>query len=1673
MADAPSQPNRKRILLIEDEPRTRIVLWDKLRIAGFDIELAPNGHLALEKLRNARFDAIFMDLLLPFVKGVEVIREARRIKNFGEHPIYVCTSAALMNVWTKRGTNAGATRVFDKAATPVDDIVAEVAADLLGHRRPETRKPVPVGNPSKAQPAKPLKFKPEKPSRAKSILRTIASMRLSSITKGLLGRSDKKALAPPTPKTTAKGAPPTAPTAQTPAPAAEQGPPAASEPNPVAPPPPTQTKTRTQSQTPAAPSAEPAPATSIRAAIPSATGSSVLTLDGSGTITAAEGACAIMFGWESLDLVGKPLKILVKETLVTQLEQFMKPGAAASGNQPSSLKVVARRKNGTEFPASITRLAWSSDTSMTGKSGASASWTAVFRDLSVAAHPLPPASVAAAAQQQNRAPEAAGSSARETVSLLEQTEARMDQANQELRRQFESLAIEAARNREALANAQNECHQLSGKVDSHDTELVLARTALEREIESRNLLEQQLQTLTRLKADLEAQVAAQREAMQNVSAQMRQQLDEAKHAYESEAARAQGLERELTRLRETQDQLTSRTTAEQNAAADFKQQAEQLESRLGVLTAEIARLKSELENQAAERQRFEAEWQQQLNTAKAAAEKAEGAWAEEVARNKQFEERLRGLTNSLKQEQVDRAKRFGEELTELRQSRDELKAKLATEQQAGAESKRKSEEFERQLRASAAEVERVRTDKEKQAAEQQRLEAEFRKQLESAESLSRKLEGALLAAAERSKRFEDELAGLRQSRDELHARLAAEQAAAAESKRRIEELDRQLRQNAAELERVKAELAKVERGHPFEHKLANLQQQRDELSGKLTSEHQVTEQSRQRSQELEGRLRDNTAELDRVKADREKHAREQATLETELRSQLSTAKSAAERAETALQAKVAQCRQYEQQLSGLQQARGELEGKLATLRQAAAESKSRSRDLENRMRESAAELERLKAEREKQASEQATLESALQGQLADAQSAARRAEAACREESARCQSLEQEQASLRQERDAVKAMLAAEKQATAELTRRNEELDRIHRAGASELKRLKEEAESRAHDRASMDSELRAELETFKTRAARAEGDVAALSTRHSTLEAALLEESERNRQWEEEAAHLREERDEFRSQWAAELQACDDFKARIRELEARLQESADAFARLRAETDERAQDTRLELDLRQQLHDAKAAAKDAEAALKSLQQETENLRRERLDLCDKITAEKQSSVKTKRRVKELEKQLRDIASGFATSKVELERRAAERSRATGDLMAELESARAAAAQTEADRQEQIERCRSLEKELAETKLARNESEFKVESLESRVSQLSATASQLEERLRTNAAELGRTKAALEHHTEFQSQQAEVTHSTELGKELCRLRENEAAHNAEVGELERRVRDSVGSLARITADLEKERAERRRVEQRVTTLTEQLESLHEELRKNLESQRATQARVTELEENLQERQDDVSRINADLQKEQSDLQLAEEQLRAVGDMSAQLRQYLSLFEESKKVFKRTQDELEARLQNSLAALSESEARVASLTARHATLEEALAAAQRNIHAQTEQKALELARLESELQVEQFERKRLEGDAQQSRLATLDSTRIARTMVNNFRRQIREPVENVMQSTRRLLECDLAEPQKKLVENVLENALLVQTSLHESGAPNASSARNVEQLDAAA
>ena len=103
----------KKILLIEDDQIVANVYRNKLSVEGYQTEAALDGESGLELMRAFQPDAIVLDLMLPKMSGVEVIREIRREPEFSKLPIIVFSNTYLTNL-VQEAWKAGATKCISK-----------------------------------------------------------------------------------------------------------------------------------------------------------------------------------------------------------------------------------------------------------------------------------------------------------------------------------------------------------------------------------------------------------------------------------------------------------------------------------------------------------------------------------------------------------------------------------------------------------------------------------------------------------------------------------------------------------------------------------------------------------------------------------------------------------------------------------------------------------------------------------------------------------------------------------------------------------------------------------------------------------------------------------------------------------------------------------------------------------------------------------------------------------------------------------------------------------------------------------------------------------------------------------------------------------------------------------------------------------------------------------------------------------------------------------------------------------------------------------------------------------------------------------------------------------------------------------------------------------------------
>ena len=85
----PVRNARQRVLVVDDEASIRDLLSKTLALAEYDVDTAPDGTSALDRMRAFNYDLLIADLKMPGMDGLTLIRQAKRIK--ADLPVIIIT----------------------------------------------------------------------------------------------------------------------------------------------------------------------------------------------------------------------------------------------------------------------------------------------------------------------------------------------------------------------------------------------------------------------------------------------------------------------------------------------------------------------------------------------------------------------------------------------------------------------------------------------------------------------------------------------------------------------------------------------------------------------------------------------------------------------------------------------------------------------------------------------------------------------------------------------------------------------------------------------------------------------------------------------------------------------------------------------------------------------------------------------------------------------------------------------------------------------------------------------------------------------------------------------------------------------------------------------------------------------------------------------------------------------------------------------------------------------------------------------------------------------------------------------------------------------------------------------------------------------------------------------
>lgn len=121
--------NKKKILLVEDDPNFGSILKEYLKINGYQVTLAKNGIEGFEKFKKEKFSLCLLDVMMPYKDGFTLAKEIREIDDLV--PLIFLTAKTLKEDVLK-GFKLGADDYLTK---PFDsEVLLAKIKSILGRR---------------------------------------------------------------------------------------------------------------------------------------------------------------------------------------------------------------------------------------------------------------------------------------------------------------------------------------------------------------------------------------------------------------------------------------------------------------------------------------------------------------------------------------------------------------------------------------------------------------------------------------------------------------------------------------------------------------------------------------------------------------------------------------------------------------------------------------------------------------------------------------------------------------------------------------------------------------------------------------------------------------------------------------------------------------------------------------------------------------------------------------------------------------------------------------------------------------------------------------------------------------------------------------------------------------------------------------------------------------------------------------------------------------------------------------------------------------------------------------------------------------------------------------------------------------------------------------------------
>lgn len=104
---------QKTVLIVEDEEDAAELFAEMMRVSGFRVLTTSTSKLAISMMADDKPDVVLLDIMMPEISGLDILRQMRRDANLSNIPVIVLTAKS-MPADIKNGMEAGASTYLTK-----------------------------------------------------------------------------------------------------------------------------------------------------------------------------------------------------------------------------------------------------------------------------------------------------------------------------------------------------------------------------------------------------------------------------------------------------------------------------------------------------------------------------------------------------------------------------------------------------------------------------------------------------------------------------------------------------------------------------------------------------------------------------------------------------------------------------------------------------------------------------------------------------------------------------------------------------------------------------------------------------------------------------------------------------------------------------------------------------------------------------------------------------------------------------------------------------------------------------------------------------------------------------------------------------------------------------------------------------------------------------------------------------------------------------------------------------------------------------------------------------------------------------------------------------------------------------------------------------------------------